>query len=1199
MINDTLRQYFRFGLMLFVLAVPGLTRGQESPNLKSFISPTPTAQALGKYGEVPVSLYNGIPQISIPIYAVKVRDAELPVNLSYHAGGIRVDEMASNVGLGWSLNSGGVITRSIRKVPDDKVGVGYFDRRVAITNKSLEYIAENLSPASSFDVNIPPNGRPEGTDDTWISGYDDPAFDSEPDVFYYNFGSMSGKFFMDENGTFVSIPHQDIQILNKEIETGVGATQWEITTADGVKYTFGKTSSTTASNPVRSALETTSTPAFPTIVTGWYLLEVSTPLKDTIKLYYDTETYEYQAKDSETSNHLVAADDDFQPDNNLRPNEKNVSTKYNNGVKLNRISSPNCLLTFTTGSRQDLPGSSLVQRIDIKNPSESLNKRIDFSYSYFQSNGGGANSRRLRLDNIEESADVSPNRISGGKHVFEYNTDVNLPNWDPFGQAINSQDLWGFYNGANNSILTQSLKVDVGSGQTLSVQGAKRHTSPRYAQANVLTKITYPTGGFTEFNYESNQVVASDQDFQLLNTQPETKSDFLVIVSGLPEVQKQLTLVNPDPITGKIVFESVARQMVRACPSAPNGDPTCYQVYLEGVSPTVYTKTLLKEGAQTLLLDPGTYRISGVADAGMETIYGVKDVMNYYLNVRWEEFPPNATYATQTNKDVGGLRIKRITNYSATGNLNIKKYEYNLFGTTTSSGVLVNFPQSFSTMFKVIYDPGPFAANARYGSYLQVRSYPSSPLQPTQAGPVGYANVTEYSGEYGENGKTEYTFKTALDHPDLIKNYRPFPQPTSFDWRRGLLKLQSVYAFDNLSGDFKILKSIENEYILDKNPLAAYGFSFEKLVHRHSANEGYFVLTGATNYYISGYKLVTEFYFKSKETIRDYFPAGSLTNPMETVTEYDYGYSNGHYQLTSKKERNSNNSEVITTNKYPDDLELTGDEEPAWQLLLTKFMKSTILEQSIVKDNSPLSKTVYRYKVANEMPLLSAIDIQTESKPIEQRVEIKSYDVFGNVLLQRKSNDVDNAYIWGYNNTYPMAQVQNASETEIAFTSFETADLGNWSFSPGLPASIAGVSKTGEKYINLSTGTSISKTGLSTASSYVVSYWSKNGSYTVNSTTGTSGKSIDGWTYYEHIISNPASGSITLTGVGSIDELRLHPRKAQMMTYCYHPEIGIQCATDANNVTTKYEYDLLGRLKVIRDNDQKILKELVYHYKGE
>jgi len=85
--------------------------GQELP---AVIHQSPNAAAFAKYGQIPVSHYTGVPNISIPLHTIKSGEIELPLTLSYHAGGIQVSQEASWVGLGWSLSQGGMITRVIR-----------------------------------------------------------------------------------------------------------------------------------------------------------------------------------------------------------------------------------------------------------------------------------------------------------------------------------------------------------------------------------------------------------------------------------------------------------------------------------------------------------------------------------------------------------------------------------------------------------------------------------------------------------------------------------------------------------------------------------------------------------------------------------------------------------------------------------------------------------------------------------------------------------------------------------------------------------------------------------------------------------------------------------------------------------------------------------------------------------------------------
>ena len=95
-------------------------RAQDTTNTIGNVSiASPTAASLGKYGDFPVSYNTGLPQISIPIYTVKAGSLSLPISLSYHASGLKVQEEASWVGAGWSLNAGGMITRTVVGAADD------------------------------------------------------------------------------------------------------------------------------------------------------------------------------------------------------------------------------------------------------------------------------------------------------------------------------------------------------------------------------------------------------------------------------------------------------------------------------------------------------------------------------------------------------------------------------------------------------------------------------------------------------------------------------------------------------------------------------------------------------------------------------------------------------------------------------------------------------------------------------------------------------------------------------------------------------------------------------------------------------------------------------------------------------------------------------------------------------------------------
>lgn len=62
----------------------------------------------------------------------------------------------------------------------------------------------------------------------------------------------------------------------------------------------------------------------------------------------------------------------------------------------------------------------------------------------------------------------------------------------------------------------------------------------------------------------------------------------------------------------------------------------------------------------------------------------------------------------------------------------------------------------------------------------------------------------------------------------------------------------------------------------------------------------------------------------------------------------------------------------------------------------------------------------------------------------------------------------------------------------------------------------------------------------------------------------------------------------------SIDELRILPARSEMTTYTHLPGIGMTSQTDLNGNTVYYEYDALGRLSAIRDNERRLLKSYQY-----
>ncbi|MDL2306334.1 hypothetical protein LJC72_13540 [Bacteroides sp. OttesenSCG-928-D19] len=154
-----------------------VTNSQELPQaIKS-----PNAANLGKFGDLPVSYSTGAVDISIPFHELSGNGINLPITLRYDASGIRVNSLPSWVGQNWTLDAGGVITRTAQ---------GYPDEYKYITTEYLKF--SNYFSSYSHLPNIYEDNR-KLRDSVQHK-------DFEPDIFNFTFMGKSGKFFLGNDG---------------------------------------------------------------------------------------------------------------------------------------------------------------------------------------------------------------------------------------------------------------------------------------------------------------------------------------------------------------------------------------------------------------------------------------------------------------------------------------------------------------------------------------------------------------------------------------------------------------------------------------------------------------------------------------------------------------------------------------------------------------------------------------------------------------------------------------------------------------------------------------------------------------------------------------------------------------------------------------------------------------------------------------
>ncbi|NJM26127.1 MAG: hypothetical protein HC859_12200 [Bacteroidia bacterium] len=240
-------------------------------NRPNVIPPSPEAASLGKYIETPVSLYTGVPEISVPIATLTQGELAVPIALSYHASGIKVEEIASWVGIGWSLSAGGAVIRTVHGNVDEynkgNIARGFF----GLINDGISYELLNderdNTPVRYGYLKDVANG----------------CLDAEPDAFYLILGDIQARFAFDWGGNVTVDSNKKIRVsivwqtLNG-IKTGIAG--WDVISDNGTLYKFRAVEVTESITDSRQCYIDPVTNQ----TTAWYLSEI---VDKTISTTYD------------------------------------------------------------------------------------------------------------------------------------------------------------------------------------------------------------------------------------------------------------------------------------------------------------------------------------------------------------------------------------------------------------------------------------------------------------------------------------------------------------------------------------------------------------------------------------------------------------------------------------------------------------------------------------------------------------------------------------------------------------------------------------------------------------------------------------------------------------------------------------------------------------------------------------------------
>jgi len=1133
-----------------------LVKGQESDKYKPNITPpAPSVNSLMKFEEVPVSHYTGVPDISIPISSMPtgLKNVNINLSLKYHTLSIKPDDRASEAGIGWSLFSGGTISRTVIDLPDEletisvsngnskhKFGI-YMDdssggSNTNYTKKFIETIEAGPGSQLSLDND---NYRK-----LLYEAYYQNKFDNSYDLYQYSFLDYSGRFIITKNNgilTPVSLDKNNLKIKCNHTVNAINS--FEITDEYGNTFIFDvkETSNTNffaSSQNIFDGDNINSGYNSP-YTSSYHLSSIKSPLgSEFVSLQY------YPEKEISIGN-LSRMERSYQIPINFDVVQKAGAnsalpkrSEYSNNMITTKTRPLQAILIKDKGKlyfeydygRQDgnYEGSLIanlprLKEIKMFDASDHLIEDNVFFHNYANGYGTG----RLTLNGVKKY-DRNNSLISEyNLEYYPYQPDMVEDDW----KYLKCNDDFGF-----------SYRADC-------------------VRAGQLKSMTLPTKGKVEFDYEAN-TYSYHPDSE--NFSPNT-----VEVSNYDDNE-----LNWDAVSGNVNFINF-NEGEKFAFSISNSVKVAFNFNFDLLTQNNYQwyfKLLKKEGSTYIAvagtgpgLDPtstsGSYTIASLLLQPGDYYYKLEkyspgSVPNFNLGV-------NAYYKVKNQEDYrflvgGGVRIKNVKYYDkndGTLTLPAKMTEY-LYNSPdndkkSSGALVVPMPMhEYSDLYKysffyyadsyLIYTEGNnvFTTNSK-DNFLNV--------QKTKGGDIGYQYVVQK--ETGK-GRTFFQFSSPIDYPNLsLPNLRPpFLPAENYDFRRGNLLNKKVYR-ENEQSPVIEEKFEYNETVTQTVPLGVglkfiaqgaydeflYGSVFKTYDEYKSAHDNTnIVINGQTvldhpyrkycleltkdSYNFISYYVKKEIIGKTNlakhETI-NYFP-----NQKFVKTTQLYQYNTQDYP-TLITETHSDGSLNETSYKY-------ANEKGNLRLVDANIIAEP-LETQIKNNNKIVGKTETLYSDNAHFFPTSVLSLDPQTSAMNTEITYDKYDSQGHLQQYTTKDGISTTIIWGYNNTQPIAKIIGAKLSDIDQSLIDT---------------IVSASNT-----DAAAGLNNDETTLLSALN------------TFRTDSGLSGY--------------------------------------QVTTYTYDPLVGVRSITPPSGIREVYIYDSANRLKEVREQNQtgKLLKEYQYNYK--
>jgi YD repeat-containing protein len=959
----------------------------------NFTPAYPATASLGNFGNIPVGLNTGKPNINLEIFNLKEGSISVPISINYSSSGVAVDGISSQLGIDWSLIASGVVSRQV--------------------NDEDDFVQAFYSPDPNTSQFCVPNS---------LLAIGTSSSDTEKDVFNYSAFGISGKFIFNGTAIVQINPNKNkIELLNQTFSDGSVHKTFKITDTSGTEFYFGDNETAVEKSRNRSLCGSSGQTQYQS---GWYLTKIK-------KNDGSIAIFKYSLKDFEF-NQAYSQDAKARGDILISPAAVGlpcVSSIVNHTVPyLTEIDINDKKIIFDYQKLDtNTPESEQLTKITVFKNATDVFKSFEFGYDLLQRNSNlnylndytttaGLNTKLIYLKEVKEFTAVRANNEYIKKYAFEYYSPDQLPPRFSF-----SKDIYGYFNGAPNSnFVYNNLTPDSGDFYTsFAVANANRDTNANTVYFGMLKNIIYPTKGKTELVYEPNSIYIDKKFFP-----PSSTLDVAYQATG--GLFANITL--SDPIA--IPFNQTCT-LNGSAEFYPTAGQTCTYALSHGAACTVEiinaaTNAVIKSIAaqptvsvKVDLLAGTTYKIR-VTTAG--------SCISTYATLVYHKDP---VYTMKVNEPVAGVRVKKTLDYDDNGKIMTKKYYYgSLECLDCSTGYFATQNPAAAVNLEKKFLPNLDMQNTMYSS-------PKHPLSSFDGIVVSYSKVIESYGENFENGGVLHDFDNNMDE---------FPAAVCDEYIRG-----ASYSNGFCNGEISNMtfRKVGNAII----PVSSEEMTYDHNTSLDLAFNNFFgglsytlnTPTGNTDYFYNFniFQIRSQWHYLSQKKSIVYDLNG--LNPVTTTTNYYYNNPN-HLQLTSQTTTSSDGKLIENKYFYAQDTDMSN--KPFISDLIAKNIvgvpldtqtfkagnklseKLTVYENSASTSSLVLPKSIYAAKFPNAFPVLANLG------NVEKKITFDKYDDKGNIQQYTLESGSSVTFIWGYGRTQPSAKIENATIAQV------TAALG-------------------------------------------------------------------------------------------------------------------------------------------------------------